>query len=69
MVSPNSSGVTMWQLGPSGLILQSGSHLVMCPHVFRQPRGGAWPRFHDASGPHQQQDGSERRDSGAGMHC
>lgn len=71
-VSPNSSGgggVTLWQEEPSSLMLRSGSDLVMCPRVFRQPRGGASPRFHDASGHHQHQDGSERGDSGAGMHC
>lgn len=59
--------VTVWQ--PSNLFLQSGSDLITSPCVFRQPRGRASPRFHDASGCHQHQNGSERGDSGAGMHC
>lgn len=36
--------------------------------VLRQARGGAPPWFHVASGFLQHQDGSEKRDSGAGMH-
>lgn len=60
--------VTLWQEGPLNLTLLSGSDLIVCRHVFRQPRGGASPWFHDASGHHQYQDGSERGDSGVGMH-
>lgn len=65
---PTTLVVTVWQGEHSNLMLRSGSDLIVCPRVFRQPRGGASSRFHDASGHHQYQDGSERGDSGAGMH-